>query len=113
MAISTCIVSGNVFSLNAQGLNSVTVKAYMPRPFLYSDGTQILNYEVSTTSDANGAWSLILIETTSVNLPDGLPITVAFEYSSGGAGDILRREYTIIVPNTPTANFSDLIGSQL
>lgn len=113
MAVSTCIVSGSVFSLNNQGLNSVTVKAYMPQPFIYPDGTQILNYEVSTTSDAAGAWSLTLVETETANMGAGIGITVAMEYSSGGAGDQLRKEYTIIVPNTPTANFTDLIAGEI
>lgn len=109
MAITICTVSGNVSSLLGQGLNSVTIKAYMPRPFKYPDGTLILNYEVSTSSDVSGDWSLALAETETAQL-NGIPITIAFEYSSGGAGDYLRREYTCVIPNTPTATFASLIG---
>lgn len=113
MAISTCIVSGTVNSLLGQGLNSVTVKASIVQPFFHTDGTQFLNYEVSTTTDTNGAWSLTLIQTATANAGAGIPLTVALEYPSGGAGDYLRREYTIIVPNQATANFSDLIAGQI
>ena len=108
MAISTCVVSGNLKSLGNQGLNSVSVKAYIVKPFKHTDGTMILNYEVSTTSDANGDWSLTLIETTTP-ATGGIPLTIAFEFTSGGAGDVLRKEYTCVIPNQASVAFSSLV----
>ena len=112
MAINTCVVSGNVFSLMNQGLNAVSVKANIIRPFTHADGTLIMSYEVTTTSSVTGAWSLTLIETTTPQV-GGIPITVAFEFPSGSSGSYNRKEYTVVVPNTATATFASLIAGQI
>lgn len=108
MAITTCVVSGTVKTLGNAGLTPVTVRASIPKPFKHpSDGSVIANYEVSTTTDVDGNWSLTLIETTT----PAISVVITFDYSTGF--EQRRKEYTITVPNQATANFTDLTGSQL
>ena len=107
MAITTCTVSGTLKTVLNAALSGVTVEAYCTQPFFHSDGTQIVDYGVSTTTDATGAWSLTLIETTSITKS----LSVAFEFPTGSV-ERKRREYTIVVPATATANFSDLAAGQ-
>lgn len=104
MAVSTCVVSGTVTTVEGVGLSNVTIKAYQVAPTLYTDGTLILNSETTTTTDSSGNWSLTLVETETTQTN----VTIAFYYQSGGAS-YDRTEYNVIIPNTPTANFSDLI----
>jgi len=103
MAITTCTVSGTLKTVLNTALSDVTVEAYCTQPFFHTDGTHIVDYGVSTTTDANGAWSLVLIETTSISKS----LTVAFEFPTGSV-ERKRREYHVVVPATATANFSDI-----
>lgn len=107
MAISTCVVSGTVYTLAGAGLTDVNVKAYITTPFFHTDGTWLPNYEVSTTTASDGTWSLTLIETASISKT----MTIAFDYPDGSA-QRARREYTITVPATSTANFATLATGQ-
>lgn len=107
MAINTCVVSGTVYTLSGAGLSDVNVKAYITQPIIHTDGTLIPNYEVSTTTAANGTWSLTLIETTTISKT----LTIAFDYPDGSA-QRARREYTVTIPNSGTANFGTLAAGQ-
>lgn len=103
MAISTCVVSGTLKTVSNTALSDVEITAYSTRPFFHTDGTHIVDYGVSTTTDSNGAWSLTLIETETITKT----LTVSFDFPTGSV-ERVRREYTIEVPNTATANFADL-----
>lgn len=103
MAITTCTVSGTIKNISNAAITNATIRAYITTPFFHTDGTWIGAYEVTATPDGTGAWTLTLIETTSVSKT----ITVVFDYQ-GGTADRKRREYVITVPVTATANFSDL-----
>lgn len=107
MAISTCVVSGKLASPNGMGIVGVTIKANYNRPILYGDGSLIMPNEQSTSSAADGTWSLTLVENASTSSST----TIAFYFPTGGT-TYDRKEYTIIVPNQATANFSNLITGQ-
>lgn len=107
MAINTCTVSGTLKSLGDTAIQDAKITAYVTRPFLHTDGTLVTATIAETLSDANGDWSLVLVETETVEKS----ISVAIEFPDGSL--ILQRAvYTIIVPDAPTANFSDLIEGQ-
>jgi hypothetical protein len=107
MAISTCVVSGALKSVDNQALVNSFVRAYLTTPFFHADGTFIGNYQVSTEVASDGTWSLTLIETTTVSKT----LTIRIEYP-GGTHDRLVKEYTIVVPNTASATLASLIGTQ-
>lgn len=107
MAISTCVVSGTLKDLTGTALSGYNVYAYLTTPFFHTDGTLIPAFKVSTTTDASGNWSLTLIETTSISKT----ITIVFDLPTGTV-ERLRREYTVTIPNTGTANFSTLAAGQ-
>lgn len=107
MAITTCTVSGSLKGPDGAALSGVTVYAYTNAPFFHSDGTLIPDYQVTTTTDATGAWSLTLIETASVTKT----IIIAFDLPTGSV-EKKRKEYTVTVPATATASFSTLATGQ-
>jgi len=104
-----CTVSGTCVKLDGSGFASVTVKANSTRPFVHpTDNSLVEDYELSTTTDSSGNWSLSLIETTTPNVT----LTITFYYP-GSANDYKRKEYTIQVPNSASVTFASLIGSQV
>lgn len=107
MSVSTCTVSGTVYSPSGSGLSGVTIYAYMSQPYIYTDGTLIPAYSVSTTTASDGTWSLVLVETAT----SSKTMVIAFEYPDGGSS-LKRKEYTVIVPNTATAAFGTLASGQ-
>lgn len=103
MPISTCIVSGNVKTLLNANVSGAVVKAVAMKPFFH--GTTLISGElVSTTTDTSGNFTLTLIETETV----GYKINVVIEYYDGIA-NTKRASYPIVVPNSASANFSDLV----
>lgn len=105
MPINTCIVSGNVQDLLGQNVSGVSISAHSIKPFFHT-GTLISGQVSSTSSDANGDWSLALIETETL----GLRLSIVFEYSNGTSGR-KRQNYAVVIPDDPTANFSDLVAA--
>lgn len=110
MALATvCTVSGLVQDAGGNPLQGVVVTASVTKPYLHPVSLAIVpNYQVSDTTDNIGAWALDLIETTTPNLS----VTITFVYPLGPVSGQGRYEYTIIVPNAATANFSDLIAGE-
>ena len=107
MAVSTCVVSGTVYTTAGAAFSGVNVLAYMNQPMIYTDGTLIPSYVQSTTTASDGTWSLTLVETTS----NERTMTIAFEYPDGGSAR-KRKEYTVIIPNSASANFATLASGQ-
>lgn len=107
MAISTCTVSGTIKSVANMGLPNCTVRAYISSPFFHTDGTYIANYQVSTTTDNTGAFSLALIETATISKTMVLEV----EYP-GGATDRLKNVYTVTIPNTGTATLASIVTTE-
>lgn len=107
MAVTICTVSGVIKTLEQSPMTQVTIKARTIRPFVYPDGTFVPDYEVSTTTDNNGAWSLALGETET---PGDISIIISIEYSSGSSGVFKRNDYPVIVPDQASVDFADLIN---
>lgn len=104
-----CTISGQCLKLDGTAFANVTVKANCLRPFIHPTNDALYeDYELSTTTDASGNWSLSLVETTTPNIT----VTITFYYP-GSSNDYKRKEYIIQVPNTATATFQSLIGSQV
>ncbi len=109
-APSTCTVSGSLLDNTGTAIAGASVTAYLTRPFVYSTtGALIADFQASTTTAADGSWSLVLVETTT----DNVTMTVAFGYGTS-SGSTARKEYTIKVPKTPsTATFTSLITGEI
>lgn len=105
MPITTCTVSGNVQDLLGQDVSGVTISVSSIKPFFHS-GTMISGQIAQTSTDANGDWSLAVVETETL----GLRLSFTFEYSNGNSGK-KKQSYAVIVPDDATANFSSLISA--
>lgn len=105
-APSVCTVSGTVYGPNGVALSGVGVEAYVTSSFTDVSGNYIAQgLAAYTTTDANGAWSLSVVRTSTLNRS----ITFQFSYPlSTGQAQILY--YPASIPNTSTANFSDLVS---
>lgn len=109
-APTVCAVSGTVRSINGSALSGVTIEANSVMPFVHStDNSLISNYKVSTTSASDGTWSLSLVETTTPNTT----VTITFIYATGATSPNDRKSYTVQIPNSASATFASLIGTQV
>lgn len=109
-APTSCTVSGTLLEINGTAMSGITVKARPTRPFIHpTDNNLYMDYEVSTTTDGSGNWSLTLIETAT----PAVSYTVEFLYALGSTANNTRYSYTIVVPNSATANFQTLIAGQV
>lgn len=110
MATATvCTVSGIVNDASGQPLQGTTVTATVTKPYLHPVSLAIIpNYQISTVTNNTGAWSLNLTETASANLS----VTITFVYPLGPVSGSARYDYTVVVPDADTANFSDLIAGE-
>lgn len=98
--MATCVVSGIIKDVSETAINGATIRARVVTPY-FSTTVQILPTEVYTTSNSSGAWSLTLNRTAEC--------IVQIEYPPNGMDSNRRYSYTITVPNTATADFSDLV----
>lgn len=109
-APTVCTISGLLRDTSGTVLSGAIVSATNLRPFIHTtDNSLIMDYQVSTTSAADGTWSLALVETAT----PAVTVMITFLYSTGSGNPTTTHEYNITVPNTTTATFASLIGSQL
>lgn len=106
MSISTCTVSGNVKNLLGQNVSDCTVKVSIITPFFHS-GSFISGELESVITNDSGDFSITLVETETL----GKKVTFALEYYDGVSAR-RQKKYTVIVPNTPTADFSDMVTAE-
>lgn len=97
--MATCTVSGVIKDSSETAIQSVIVKARIVTPFFVST-VLIVPKELSTTSDANGAWSLVLTRSKSY--------IVTFEYSPNSTDSKKIYAYAITTPASSTSDFSTL-----
>lgn len=107
MAVSTCVVSGTIVDPTGAAVVGATVSATTTVAYFYTDGSLIIPYVTSTTTSASGTWNLTLAETTTTT--NSVEISIQIPNGSGGT---IRRNYTIVVPNSGTANFATLAAGQ-
>lgn len=97
---STCVVSGIIYNSGGSPVLGVVIKANLELSTTYNSEIRLSQAKQETTTNANGQWSLSLVETVSIS-PD---IKYKFE-ASGFDND--WTEYRS-VPNQPTADYTDL-----
>lgn len=97
--MATCTVSGTLKDLSDTAISGAIIRAYVEQS-VFSGTTQVAPSEISTTSDAAGAWSLVIIQT--------LTCQVVIEYPPNTTDSRRRLTYSITVPASTTANFSTL-----
>lgn len=108
MSVTTCVVTGTLKDLSGTAIEGAAVYAYSVQPILYSDGTMLAPYKVSTTTASDGTWSLTLAETTSISRN----IVIAIDMPSGSSQTV-RREYTVTIPASGPVTFASLITGQI
>lgn len=97
--MATCVVSGVIKDPSETAISSATVRANIVTPFFVST-VLIVPEELSTTTDANGAWSLTLSQSNSY--------IVTIEYPPNASSSAKRYNYAITTPASGTATFSTL-----
>lgn len=104
-----CTVSGLVVDATFTPIQGATVQARLTRPYIDpTSGALVPNFAIETATASDGTWLLALTETTTANIG----IVIAFFYILDQNNTPATYEYTIIVPATSTANFSDLVTGQ-
>lgn len=107
MSVTTSAVTGTVYDTSGTAISGATIEAANINTYFYTDGTLITPYVVSTTSAANGTWSLTLVENVSTSTYTRVTIT----FSDGNGGKI-RKDFTIIVPASGPTTLASLATGQ-
>lgn len=105
-AISECIVYGWEDDVTGEAIEGATVKATVTTPFFHGN-RRIVAFRKETTTNSTGYWELSLIETASVSQD----IQITIETPNGSSG-IIRKVYSIEVPNQTSAAFSTIASTQ-
>ena len=101
----TCLVSGTLFDAGSNAVSGAKVRALVMSSFTDAYGNVIAEgLYANTTTDANGAWSLAVIQTASLNQA----ITFQFIYPLNN-NQTYYVSYPAVIPNTSTANFADIV----
>lgn len=104
-APSTCIVSGTIYGPGGAALSGVVIKASITNAFVDANGNYLpAGVIASTTSASDGTWSLAVVQTQAL----GASVTFTFSYPYGN-NQSYTISYAAVIPNTSTANFSDLV----
>lgn len=107
---TVCTISGVVRDNSGTLLAGVIVKANNRMPYIHpTDSSLIVDYEILTTTDSVGAWSLNLVETAT----PATSISITFIYPTGSTNPNDMKTYTIIVPNSASSTFAALISGQV
>lgn len=97
--MANCTVSGTVVDPSATAVSGATIRAKVATGAL-SGTSLVVPTEVTTTTAANGTWSLSLIQ--------GLSVLLTVEFPPNSTDSLRRSNYTITIPALTTANFSTL-----
>jgi hypothetical protein len=104
-APSTCTVSGTVYGPGGTAASGVVIKVYVTAAFADASGNYIpAGLYASTTSAADGTWSLAVVRTATLNKT----VTFRFEYPLNNTQSY-HVEYPATIPNQSTANFTDIV----
>lgn len=108
--MAVCTVSGTFLDSEGAAVVSATVRFNLSNPSLNALGSLMVPKEVTTTTDSNGAWSLVLVQETSGILTlDLVPAPNC---------PIVKYKFSLVMPATLTATFpicwadSDTFGGQ-
>ncbi len=107
MAITSTSVTGKIYDTSGTAISGAIIIARNTIPYFYTDGSLITPYEVTTTSAADGTWSLTLVENASTTTTTSVIILFG-----DGAGGQIRKNYQIIVPISGPVTFASLATGQ-
>jgi hypothetical protein len=109
-APTVCTVTGTLRDSAGSALSGATIQASCLRPYVHpTDSSLIVDYVVTTTTASDGTWSLNLVETTT----PAVTVTIEFIYSQGATNGQVRKVYTVTIPNSSSATFASLVGTQV
>lgn len=105
-----CTVSGVIRNSAGIVVSGAVVEANLSKPFIHpADGSLIVNYGASITTNGDGEWSLDLIETETAEAS----MTISFTYPLGSSAANIRHDYTVVIPAAESATFESLVGNQV
>lgn len=108
-APTQCTISGTINNLGGDPVSGATISVSSIKPFIHTaDNSLIANYSVSATTNGSGAFSLDVVETTTVSV--SLLLTIAYPLSS--AGNKVISAYYVTIPNSASATLASLISGQ-
>jgi len=103
MAITLCTVSGTILAPDTAALLTAVVRASLTNPGIHTaDGTFIADSYIEASVDSNGAWTLDLVETTTISKK------MLFEIRFPNNVGISSKFYLATIPNAASANFDDI-----
>lgn len=101
MPISTCTLSGTLLDPSGTALASVTVRARLAQVKIDTNSNILMPYELSTTTNASGVFSLTLVQ--------GITVVLTIDLPPNATDTIRRRDFTLTIPATGTASLSTLL----
>lgn len=97
--MATCTVSGTIKDVSETAIEDVVVRANIITP-VFASTSLIVPKELTTTTDASGAWSLVLSQ--------GAYVVITIDYPPNLTDSAMKKTYAITVPASGTAAFSTL-----
>lgn len=97
--MATCAVSGIIKDISETAILGATIKASISNSF-FTTTIHIVPKEVSTTSAADGTWTL--------NLVRGSSAIVTISYPPNATNSQQPYRYSVTVPSAATADFSTI-----
>lgn len=106
---TVCTVSGTLRDTSGTVLSGATVSVQAIKPFIHTtDNSLVVNYSVSTTTAADGTFSLSVIETTTPSVS----LILTIKNASGSAASQVQTSYYVTIPNSASATLASLISGQ-
>lgn len=99
--MAICTITGTIVDSTATGINGATIKFNVTAPQLDVANNLIMPFEVNTTSNSSGVFTLALDQ--------GISGICAIEYPPNSTDSNRRHTFSILVPATSTATFASLI----
>ena len=97
--MATCTITGSVLDASETAISGATIRARIVTP-VFSSTNLVVPKEVTTTSAADGSWSLSLSRNCSA--------IVTIEYPPNSTDSARKLNYYISVPNSASSAFSTL-----
>lgn len=108
-APTVCTVSGTIRDTSGTVLSGAVISVQALKPFIHTtDNSLVVNYGVSTTSAADGTFSLNVIETTT----NSVSLSLTIKNASGTAANQVATTYYVTIPNSASATLASLISGQ-
>ena len=101
MSVALCTITGALLDPTGTGIAGANVKTNIVSPFLDANNNLLIQKETQVTTDSSGNFTLSLVQGSSV--------VVAMEFPPNSTDSNRRQTFSILVPFTLTASFSNLV----